>query len=260
MRRSLPCLHSGDADGVRASQVRHAVERVDGDVHLSCPALVRARAQPVAGHLLEPADRGFGSSANGVAGCFLPSRAAVLGNALQMTVLLRGRGLGHVARHGREPRRHADRRFWMTLGDCGRHAVPVVCTIGGERGSWALDLVEQGTRLGSVVDLLPGRRRRDDLPGVGVQANVQRPPGPTRFGCYASQPATRLRRRASAPCCPPAGAWGCRPSAIAEVAPPASQLGGIGCRGPARPNRARAVGRWSRSGLLFGAGPGGILP
>src|SRR5215212_1851275 len=42
-----PRLGSGDADGVRASQLQHAVEDKDRHVHLSCPTLVRARAQTV---------------------------------------------------------------------------------------------------------------------------------------------------------------------------------------------------------------------
>jgi len=43
-RRSCPspARRSGDADGDRASQVQHAVERMDGHVHLGRPAPVRA--------------------------------------------------------------------------------------------------------------------------------------------------------------------------------------------------------------------------
>jgi len=41
-----PTLHSGDADGDRASKVQHAVQDMDGDVHLGCPTRVRARADP----------------------------------------------------------------------------------------------------------------------------------------------------------------------------------------------------------------------
>ncbi len=39
-------LGSGDADGAWASEIQHAVERVDGDRHLGRPALVRMRAHP----------------------------------------------------------------------------------------------------------------------------------------------------------------------------------------------------------------------
>ncbi len=56
-----PRLRSGDADVVRGSKLYHAVERVDGDVYLGRAPFVRARAQPVADHLLEPADRRLGS-------------------------------------------------------------------------------------------------------------------------------------------------------------------------------------------------------
>ena len=41
-----PRLRSGGADVARASELRHAVERVDGDVHLGRPTAIRARAQP----------------------------------------------------------------------------------------------------------------------------------------------------------------------------------------------------------------------
>ncbi len=43
-----PRLRSGDADGVRASQLQHAVEDVNSDVDLGRPALVRVRVQAVA--------------------------------------------------------------------------------------------------------------------------------------------------------------------------------------------------------------------
>lgn len=52
-------LGSGDAERDRASQIQHAVQRMDGDVHLRRATLVRARAQSVTDHLLEPADGGF---------------------------------------------------------------------------------------------------------------------------------------------------------------------------------------------------------
>src|SRR4051812_39897612 len=54
-----PVLGSCDADGLRASQLQHAVQDLDGDVHLSRPTLVRTRAQPVPDHALEPADGGL---------------------------------------------------------------------------------------------------------------------------------------------------------------------------------------------------------
>ena len=59
-----PVLRSCDADGLRASQLQHAVESVDGNAHLGCPTLVRARAQPVADHAFEPADGGLDPGAS----------------------------------------------------------------------------------------------------------------------------------------------------------------------------------------------------
>src|SRR3712207_3298968 len=54
-----PRLGSSGADIVRAPELQHAVERMDGDVHLGRPTLVRARAQPVADHPLEAGDIGL---------------------------------------------------------------------------------------------------------------------------------------------------------------------------------------------------------
>src|SRR4051794_15902365 len=47
----LPRSGSCDADGLRASQLQHAVQRMDGNLHLGRPTLVRAAAQPVTNHL-----------------------------------------------------------------------------------------------------------------------------------------------------------------------------------------------------------------
>ena len=88
---SYPRLWSGDADGNRASEFQHAVERVDGDVHFGRPTFVRARAQPVTDDLLEPADGRLGPGSFRVAGRVLPSCASVLSDVLQMAVTLRGR-------------------------------------------------------------------------------------------------------------------------------------------------------------------------
>src|SRR3954451_10398486 len=56
---SSPRLRSGDADRLRASQLQHAVQNHDGDGHLGRLTLLRARAQPVADHPFEAADRGL---------------------------------------------------------------------------------------------------------------------------------------------------------------------------------------------------------
>src|SRR3954447_1418058 len=99
---------------------------MDGNVHLDRPTLVRAGAQPVTDHLFEPADGGFDAGTGGVPGRLLPGRSSVLGDALQMAVPLRRRGRGRLAWHGRGTRRHDDRRFRMTPGDCGGNAFLIV--------------------------------------------------------------------------------------------------------------------------------------
>src|SRR4051812_22356233 len=79
---SSPRLRSGDTDRLRASQLQHAVQDRDADVHLGGLTLVRARAQPVADHPFKPADRCLSQRTAIVAGGFLPTHTAVLGDKL----------------------------------------------------------------------------------------------------------------------------------------------------------------------------------
>ena len=69
-----------------------------------------------------------------VARGFLPGRAALLGDALEMTVALCRRDFSRFARHRRAARRHNYRRFRMTVGDCGVNAILIVGSVSGERG------------------------------------------------------------------------------------------------------------------------------
>src|SRR3954454_14963709 len=100
-----PVRGSCDADGLRASQFQHAVQDLDGDVHLSRPTLIRTRAQPVPDHALEPADGGLGPGARIVARDLLPAHPARLGDEVQVAVPLCGGRLGRRAGHGGRARR-----------------------------------------------------------------------------------------------------------------------------------------------------------
>src|SRR4051812_50208243 len=92
------------------------------------------RAQPVADHLLPPADGGLGPGSSRVSGRFLPSHAPVLGDVPEMAVALRRLALGRPAGHGGRARRHDHGRLGVARGDAGVDAVLVVRTVGGERG------------------------------------------------------------------------------------------------------------------------------
>ncbi len=121
---------SGEADVARAAQVQHAIEHVDGDVHLGRPTLIRMRAQPVADHLFPSADGGLGPGAFRVPGRPLPGHATLLGNELEVAVALRRRTLGRLARRGSCTRRHDDGRLRVALADAGVNTVLVVSAIG----------------------------------------------------------------------------------------------------------------------------------
>src|SRR5439155_3439302 len=71
-----------------------------------------------------------------------------------------------------------DRGFGMTGSDRAVDAVLVVCAIAGERGDGTIDLVEQGTDLRAVIDIIGGQCRGDDPTRVGIDADVQFAPRP----------------------------------------------------------------------------------
>src|SRR5215212_10630155 len=142
---------SGEADGLRASQLQHAIEHVDGDVHLGRPTLIRLRAQPIADHLFPSADGGLGLGAFRVPGRYLPSHAPPLSDELEVAVALGWLTLGRPARHRGRARRHDDGRFGMALADAGVDAVLIIGPVTGERGDRAVHLVQQGTDLRAVI-------------------------------------------------------------------------------------------------------------
>src|SRR5438309_9859305 len=109
---------------------------------------------------------------------FLPTHAAMFGYRLQMPVTRSGRRLGGLARNRTRTRWHDDRGFGMTGSDLAVDAVLVVCAIGGERGDGTIDLVEQGTDLRAVIDIIGGQRGGDDPTRVGIDADVQFAPRP----------------------------------------------------------------------------------
>ena len=63
-----PVLGSCDADGLRTSQLQHAVQRMDGNLHLGRPALVRAAAQPITDGSVGKVDTAGEMRRTGVAG------------------------------------------------------------------------------------------------------------------------------------------------------------------------------------------------
>ena len=121
----FPDRGSGDADGVRASEVQHAVEDVDGDLHLGRPTFVGVRAQSVADHPFEARHGRLGPGTLGVAGRYLPRHATILGDVAEVTVALRGRGPGRVARHRSGTRRHDDGGVRVARADAGGDAFPM---------------------------------------------------------------------------------------------------------------------------------------
>ena len=138
---------SHDADVLRASQLQHAVQHVDGDRHLGRLSPVGLEALPVADDALPARDIGFHESTPVIPRGLLLVHAAALGDASQMPVALRRRGPGRLARHRIRARRH-DHGRGMAGGNLGLDIVAVIGAVAGEGRHCPLDLVEQGTDLG----------------------------------------------------------------------------------------------------------------
>src|SRR5438128_3230791 len=86
---------------------------------------------------------------------------------------------------------HNDRRIRMTLADHTVDIVPIVRPIAGKRRNRARNLLQQGTDLRAVIDILAGQLGGDDLSCVGVHPDVELSPGPTHLcGVLLDQPLT----------------------------------------------------------------------
>src|SRR5208337_4444176 len=121
-----PSPSSGNTDGNRASQLRHAVQNMDGDPNFCATALVLVEAQPIADDLFISTDHGLHTASFGIARRLLPCDPAFCGNILQMLVALRGLGLSGLARHGRGARRHDNQRVRISIGYGAVEAVLIV--------------------------------------------------------------------------------------------------------------------------------------
>jgi hypothetical protein len=73
--------------------------------------------------------------------------------------------------------------------------VPIVRSIAGKPRNRSGNLLEQGTDLRAVIDILAGQLGGDDLSGVGVDADMQLSPGPTcPCGVPLDKPLTRTAK------------------------------------------------------------------
>src|SRR5215213_3213051 len=99
-----------------------------------------------------------------------------------MTVPLGRRGLSRLAQHGRGTRWHNDRRLRVTLSHIVVNAFLIVCPITGERGDGISDLIEQGTDLGAIINVVRGQHHRDDLARISIDPEMQFAPGPAPAG------------------------------------------------------------------------------
>src|SRR5437868_14593922 len=79
----------------------------------------------------------------------------------------------------------------MTLADLTVDIVPIVRPIAGKRSNRARNLLQQGTDLRAVIDILAGQLGGNDLSRVGVHPDMELSPGPTHLcGVLLDQPLT----------------------------------------------------------------------
>jgi hypothetical protein len=66
----------------------------------------------------------------------------------------------------------------MAGGDLAVDAVLVVCAVADDRSDGIVNLVEHGTDLRAVIEIIGCQRRRDDAARVGIDTDVQFAPRP----------------------------------------------------------------------------------
>jgi hypothetical protein len=74
----------------------------------------------------------------------------------------------------------------MRGGDLAIDTWRIICAVAGERGDGTINLIEQGTDLRAVVDMVGGQRRRDDLASVCINPDVQFTPRPAPAAALSS--------------------------------------------------------------------------
>jgi hypothetical protein len=112
----------------------------------------------------------------------LPAHSALLGNGLDMAIMLGRVGCGRSAEHGRRARRHDNRSFRAMSGHSIVNAVLVIGAVGNDRGERLVDLVEQRAEFGGIVDLPAGQGRGDDRAGFRINSKMQLAPSPAALG------------------------------------------------------------------------------
>src|SRR6266404_3998225 len=188
---SPPKQHLCEAKVIRPPELQHAVQRRDSNAHLGRLPPFGPRAQRVTDHSLVAADIGLHQGTPIVTRCPLPAHATALSDQLQVPVALRGRGLCRCAWHRARTWWHNDRRIRMTPADLTVDIVPIVRPIAGKRRNRARNLLQQGTDLRAVIDILAGQLGGNDLSRVGVHPDMELSPGPTRpCGVLLDQPLT----------------------------------------------------------------------
>jgi hypothetical protein len=79
----------------------------------------------------------------------------------------------------------------MTLADLTVDIVAIIGAVAGKRRNRARNLLQQGTDLQAVIDILAGQLGGNDLSSVGIHPDMELSPGPTHLcGVLLDQPLT----------------------------------------------------------------------
>src|ERR1700757_971234 len=77
----------------------------------------------------------------------------------------------------------------MTLTDLTVDIVPIIGAVAGKRRNRARNLLQQGTDLRAVIEILAGQLGGNDMSSVGIHPNRELSPAPTRpCGVLLGQP------------------------------------------------------------------------
>jgi hypothetical protein len=120
----------------------------------------------------------------------------VLGNVLEVPVPLRRVGVGRRTRHRRRPGWHDHSSIRRVLPHGLSHAGLIIGAIRHESVQRRLDLVQQGTDLRSIIDIVIGQSCRHDPAARRIEPGMQLLPGTPALGSvFCDQPLARPAQR-----------------------------------------------------------------
>ncbi len=168
---------SGAAHANRTANVQHAIKHLDCDCHLTRTTCVFTRMQRISNDALVASNRRFDFRTSVVAGCFLPIHAPMFSDRTNVRIPLGRSGRCGWSRHGCLAWRNEDSDVRILDANGVENMGSIVCSAARGRSWRIVQLLQQWLDMRSVLNVLVGQVKGDDLTIIGVDADMKFAPG-----------------------------------------------------------------------------------